>query len=249
MDTFQNAPHFHLHEVDSTNNYASKLLKLPNSRNKTAITADSQLFGKGQRGKSWISDPGKNFQGTFIIQTELDSQLIFMLSKWVAWNVIQVLKQYEIAECQIKWPNDIYIGEAKVGGILIENQWQGNNLMASLVGLGVNIASAPLVYNQLVTYLNMHSQMSLTPTIFFEDLKKSFDKTWHLLTPNYHEQLKMLYHAELWGKNGKQLTWILPNSTQSFQGTIYQVHSDGAIEIEFENKERKKYYHGEIFKK
>lgn len=249
MDTFQNAPHFHLHEVDSTNNYASKLLKLPNSRNKTAITADSQLAGKGQRGKTWISEPGKNFQGTFIIQTELNPQLIFMLSKWVAWNVIQILKKYDITDCHIKWPNDIYIGDAKVGGILIENQWQGSTLMASLVGLGVNISSAPFIANKDVTHLKMHCHQNLSPAIFFEDLKKSFDETWHLLAPTNLHQLQTLYHNALWGNKGELLTWQLPNSPDTIIGSICAVHSDGAIEIEFENSERKKYYHGEIFKK
>ncbi|MFM9422725.1 MAG: hypothetical protein RIR06_1186 [Bacteroidota bacterium] len=249
MDTFQNAPHFHLLEVDSTNNYASKLLKLPNSRNKSAITTDSQLAGKGQRGKTWISEPGKNFQGTFIIQTDLDPQMIFMLSKWVAWNVIQVLKQYKIDACHIKWPNDIYIGDAKVGGILIENQWQGNKLLASLVGLGVNISSAPPITDKKVTHLKIHSHQNVSPSIFFEDLKKSFDESWSLLSPINLNQLESLYHNALWGNNGELLSWQLPNSTDTIIGSIRAVHSDGAIEIEFENSERKKYYHGEIFKK
>lgn len=249
METFQNAPHIHLPEVDSTNNYASKLLKLPNTRNKTAITTDLQIEGKGQRGKTWISEARQNFLGTFIIQTQLKAQSIFMLSKWVSWNICQVIQKYEITSATIKWPNDIYVDNKKSGGILIENHWQGNELTASLVGIGININNSPQALDQPTTHLQLHSKRKISANLFFQDLKASFDDSWHLLQPEHNKTLDSLYHNELCGGDNEITTWLIPSSNLVIQAKILKVHSDGAIELELENEERKKYYHGEIFKK
>ena len=98
-----------------------------------------QLAGRGQAGNTWRSQPGLNLLSGMILYPQfLEPAEQFLISKVVALAVTDVLGQYAKGFC-IKWPNDIYWNEHKIGGILIEGVLQGEKLKQMVVGLGVNI--------------------------------------------------------------------------------------------------------------
>ncbi len=99
------------------------------------ILAESQTQGRGQFGREWVSDPG-NLYVTLRLPDSAQT-LDSLLSLAVALSVAGVLEDLHIP-ARIKWPNDIMVGYAKVGGILIEHKESG--IMA---GIGLNIAFAP----------------------------------------------------------------------------------------------------------
>ena len=109
------------------------------------VITHKQEQGRGQRGTIWESDAGKNSTLSILLRPTLikpDEQ--FNLSKTVAVAVADFVKQHthtlsQEGNVKVKWPNDIYIGNKKVAGILIENSVSGNKLQQSIIGIGINV--------------------------------------------------------------------------------------------------------------
>lgn len=130
-----------LKEVDSTNNY---LRSLPADKVKNeivAVVAKRQTAGRGQRGNSWESEPGKNLTFSILVRpTFLEVRQQFILSQAIALSIKEVLYDYvRLPHPRIKWPNDIYWNKKKLGGILIENDLIGKCIDRSIIGVGVNL--------------------------------------------------------------------------------------------------------------
>ena len=143
-----------LESVDSTNNYTSKLLADNKLTEGTVVLAGYQNSGRGQINNTWESEPGKNLLMSVILYPEfLPVQQQFLLSKVVALGVRDMLAKF-VDEVKIKWPNDIYIGDKKIAGILIENSIMGYTIGSSVAGIGINI-------NQEVFLSNAPNPVSL----------------------------------------------------------------------------------------
>ncbi len=111
-----------LDAIDSTNEYLKQLISNNLLPNFTVVTANFQSKGKGQMGSSWSSEAGKNLTMSILVFDILsDSQDMFYLNMAVALSVQEVLKNFNVPNVAIKWPNDIMSGKQKLGGILIEN--------------------------------------------------------------------------------------------------------------------------------
>lgn len=126
-------------EINSTNAYAVEYIVKNKDCDKTVIVANKQYDGKGQRGNKWEAEPFKNL--TFSIIYEPKHVLAheqFVISELVSLGVCDYLSQHTQG-VSIKWPNDIYIGDKKVAGILIEHEIRGSRVAKSICGLGLNI--------------------------------------------------------------------------------------------------------------
>lgn len=154
-----------LGRVDSTNNYAASLLRQSGSKQEnqgkkktaaedhpevesriqegTVIIADFQEKGKGQRGNSWESEEGKNLTFTIILKPSfLKAGQQFFLNKIASLAVYDFLRSTGTDGISIKWPNDILINGKKIAGILIENTLHANNIIHSIIGIGMNVNQA-----------------------------------------------------------------------------------------------------------
>ena len=121
-------PLIHLPLVDSTNNYASALLKNQEVAEGTAILADCQTMGKGYAGNTWLSEANCNLLFTIILRPEfLLAERQFYLSMCISNGILENLGTM-IGSLSIKWPNDILLNNRKVAGDLIENTVQGRHL-------------------------------------------------------------------------------------------------------------------------
>lgn len=132
-----------LNEVDSTNNYANNLIKSNykdlNSISGKVIVCDYQTGGRGQQGNIWESEKSKNLLFSLILIPDfLKVEQQFILSKLISISLIDCLKNFNI-DAKIKWANDIYVGNKKIAGILIENVISGNTLKSSVIGIGLNV--------------------------------------------------------------------------------------------------------------
>jgi BirA family biotin operon repressor/biotin-[acetyl-CoA-carboxylase] ligase len=133
-------PFIVLPKVDSTNNYAMKEAKSGNLSFGTVFFAIDQTHGKGQRSKTWESKPGENIMMSIYADPmglNISNQVLFSFTTAIA--CYKLLKKYAGEETTIKWPNDIYWRDRKAGGILIENVIQGNDWVAAIIGIGINI--------------------------------------------------------------------------------------------------------------
>lgn len=130
-----------LSNVDSTNNYLKELLtKSRPVPEGSVIMAVKQSAGRGQIGNAWHSEAGKNLTFSVVLYPSfLPIEQQFELTKAVSLALNDVLSIYFGPSAKIKWPNDCYIDDKKIGGILIENNIQGNLIKHSIIGIGLNI--------------------------------------------------------------------------------------------------------------
>lgn len=106
----------------------------------TVIMADNQFAGRGQQENVWHATAGLNLTFSIFFKPvflPIDKQ--FMLNIAVSTGINKALQQIVPEGIKIKWPNDIYFGDRKLGGILIENTLSGNCYKSSIVGIGINV--------------------------------------------------------------------------------------------------------------
>ena len=126
-------------QTASTNRYLRELSdseKLPEG---TIVTTDHQTQGRGQGKNRWESEPGANLTFSIILYPAfVENSQQFILSKAISLAVLDFISQY-VTDVKVKWPNDVYVGEKKITGILIENFVGGAYLSKTIAGIGVNI--------------------------------------------------------------------------------------------------------------
>ena len=129
----------YLDSVDSTNNYVANLVKSSKIDHGTAIMADVQTAGKGQRGAVWQAEAGENILlSVFLKPDKLSVSQQVLLTFFAANSIREVLRKIGIS-ATIKWPNDIYVGNKKIAGILIENSISNNHIVHLILGIGLNV--------------------------------------------------------------------------------------------------------------
>lgn len=106
----------------------------------SALMALEQTAGRGQRGNSWEAEPGKNITLSLLLRPEnLPARCQFEISEAVALGVVDLLDSIGIEQVALKWPNDVYVADNKICGILIENTLCGAEIALSVAGIGLNV--------------------------------------------------------------------------------------------------------------
>lgn len=130
----------HLSEIDSTNTYAFDLLSTDQPIEGTIISTDFQTAGRGQMGSSWASERGQNLTMSMILYPHfLSPDQQFKISQITSLAILEVLNRYLPFKASIKWPNDIFVQQKKIAGILIQNSLKGKQIAHSVIGIGLNI--------------------------------------------------------------------------------------------------------------
>lgn len=125
-------------EVTSTNDVAAQ----PEYSHGDLLWADRQTAGRGQRGNRWESRADENALFSAVVEPthrRVDEQ--FALSMATTLAVCDVAARFSV-NAQIKWPNDIYVGQKKLCGILIEHSLSGPYLSRSIIGVGINVCQS-----------------------------------------------------------------------------------------------------------
>jgi BirA family biotin operon repressor/biotin-[acetyl-CoA-carboxylase] ligase len=222
-----------LTSVDSTNSFLKRMVSnsepLPEG---TVIMAENQYEGRGQVNNIWHAEPGKNLTFSIFFQPSfLHPSDQFILNIAISIGIHRALKPLAGAGLSVKWPNDIYYQDRKIGGVLIENIIAGSGIKASIAGIGINV-------NQEV----FHEDLRDRAGSLYQILHKNVDLIW-LLTEicsqieavylkvrsgNYsslrQEYLNMLYRFNIktaYRQNGEH-----------FEGTIKDVSNTGLLIME-----------------
>ena len=131
----------HIDETDSTNRWLRRLYSTDHE-SWLAVWAEYQTAGQGCGSNSWESEGGKNLTFSLLLHpTEIPAECQFRISEAVSVAICETLdgllpREHEVT---IKWPNDIYVDDRKICGILIENQLRGRLISDSIVGIGLNV--------------------------------------------------------------------------------------------------------------
>lgn len=221
--------------VDSTNKKTKELLQNNNLMEGTFVLAYDQYAGKGYAKNTWESEPGKNITGSLILKPcFLEPSKQFLLTKILSLGIKDSISNIidHKEKVYIKWPNDIYINDNKVAGILVENTILGNTIQNSICGLGINI-------NQIVFKSDAPNPVSLkmiTKTdIRIADVVGSISQTlqhWYdLLKAGKTDSIDHAYHHSLYQLN---VSARYKTPTFSFTGSIKGTDDYGRLLIENE---------------
>ncbi len=125
--------------VESTNDVAGREISFID--NLSVVAAREQTHGRGQGDHKWLSPRGENLTFSVVLKFkdgELHAKDSFRISEHTAASIVEFLSCHGI-EAWIKPPNDIYVGDRKICGTLIENKFKGSWVVSSIIGIGLNI--------------------------------------------------------------------------------------------------------------
>ncbi len=207
--------------LPSTNEYALDLLAKSKPSEGTVISALHQTAGRGQYGSRWDSEGGKAITLSVIFRPVfLNISRQFDLNIAVALAVHDILrKNAPDVDLHVKWPNDIYIGHKKLGGILIQNAISNKKIASSVVGIGLNINQKefpPELPNPTSLLLSIGREYDRDTLI--QDLCKSLEARYLQLKAGKIEALKNDYYQALYNfqipakyerANGQQFVGII----------------------------------------
>lgn len=128
-----------LKEIDSTNSHIKKLISDDREVEGLVVITENQIAGRGQKGNVWESEKGKNLTFSIFFKPNMLVHNQFLMSKVISLGIADFLDNLGLGQVKIKWPNDIYCGESKISGILIENSIKENKIYHVIVGIGLNV--------------------------------------------------------------------------------------------------------------
>ena len=222
-----------IEEVDSTNNYLKKLVRDNTVSAPFSLYTNFQTQGKGQRSKTWESEPAKNVLASFLVDSIKHIESLPHLNKCMALALVHVLNKLGLNHVSIKWPNDIYVRDHKIAGILIENVIEGKQIKHCILGVGLNINQSKF---QSLDATSTKKELGKTLNVL-EVLQLLFEQFYALLVKN-ETQIAQEVNQILY-KKGESVTFQLDSGIASYEirsicsnGNLEVMHEDQQIELE-----------------
>jgi len=128
--------------LGSTNDLA-KDLALRGAPEGTVVVTEEQTAGKGRRGRSWLAPSKTNLLFSILLRPALSPNRVFSLTMALALAALEAIEGETGLSCMIKWPNDLYVGRRKLGGILTEFSIKDEQVDWVVLGLGLNVNWCP----------------------------------------------------------------------------------------------------------
>ena len=246
----------HIAQTDSTSNVLKQLSATSSLPQGYTLYASYQSAGRGQQGNSWDSEPDKNLLfSTLFYPDNLTATQQFRLSMAVALQVVKTLQHY-VPQTRIKWPNDIYVGDRKMGGMLIENQLAGDKIQQAVIGIGININQT--VFQRHIpnpTSFSLLTGKTYNIEILLDEILTSFEDLNSLIAD--FDVLKQQYFCHLYRHEGyypyrERVATAQPINIDQhwdnsvFQAKIVDIAQNGSLLLEWQNGRQKAYYFKEI---
>jgi BirA family biotin operon repressor/biotin-[acetyl-CoA-carboxylase] ligase len=209
----------------------------------TVIMAQYQNSGRGQMGNEWLSNPGENLMCSIVYRTnQLAATESFVISKIAAIAVKETLEEITDKTVHIKWPNDIYIESKKVCGMLIENQWQGNQL-TTIIGIGINVNQTEFDNNIRATSCALVCGKSIEVKEVLKKLIQNIEHYYNWIRNKKHKDLDFMYKDNLLFFNESR---SFKSQGETFSGTIKDVLNTGHLQIIKTNGQEKLFAFKEV---
>lgn len=227
----------HLQVVDSTNRYireeAAHLWSTAPNAQALVVVSESQTAGRGQQGNVWHSQQGANLLLSILIHpTFLSASRQFVLSEAVALAIHRTLLFYKI-NSQLKWPNDIYIGNRKLAGVLVELDYSGCNVEQAIIGIGLNVNQEVFpTMDKLPVSMKILLGRPIEKDELLDTLLNSFIYFYEKLNTNEFDYIHSSYKRLLLGIGEKRL-YIDANGP--FESVIEDVEPDGHLLVRRSN--------------
>ena len=228
-----------IQDLPSTNSYALDLLKKSKLPEGTILYTNYQSAGKGYSDNKWESEDGKNLLISIILYPSfIKPEDQFLISMAISLGVCDFLMRF-IPDCSIKWPNDIWVNNDKIAGLLLESSLAENQIELTVAGIGINInqkkfsGNAP---NPVSLYHLTGESYDLRSSL--EKLAADLDKRYKQLIGGNWGELKKEYVSKLYRLN----EWHeFRDKNGKFTGRLLTVDDYGRLIIERQTSEVSEY--------
>ncbi len=232
-----------LPECHSTNDIAAELGAQASTPEGTVVITANQTRGRGQRGNTWLAEPGKNLTFSVVLRPVfLPPADQFLLNITVSLAIQRFLSAYLPQHLSVKWPNDVYWQDRKLGGVLIENTLQGSRLAQSVVGIGLNINQRRFADGLRATSLALATAAYLLVEddydleILLPQLLLCLEQYYLKLRAGEAGSLRAEYLRILYGYGENRL---FRAENRVFEGKIIDVDHDGRLVVQTHNSIRR----------
>ena len=170
----------HFKTIDSTSSYLKR--NHEKYRNYTFVSCDFQTDGHGRMARKWYSNPKENLLFSVLIKDKKLIKKFSSLSLASACAIHNILTKYKVSNVTIKWPNDVFVNDNKIAGILLESISNGPEIDVLVVGIGINVNQTKfeedLIHKPTSIYIEKSKKVN--PKIFkyvvYKEIIKTFNK-------------------------------------------------------------------------
>lgn len=240
-----------LETARSTNTYARETLTATDDLTPVVVVTDNQTAGRGQRGNSWESEPGKNLTFSLVVFPRwLSASHQFELSMLVSVGIVNALRKCvdKPEWLKVKWPNDIYFGDKKLAGILIENSVSDGRIERSVIGIGLNVnqkefrsdAPNPISLCQVAGVEMSRSAVLEAVVNSILDMIDGYADEPEV------DELVYMYNTLLWRRDDGFHKWEDTGSHRFFEAKLVEVEADGRLVLEETSGQRRKFLFKEV---
>ncbi|HAZ80108.1 MAG TPA: biotin--[acetyl-CoA-carboxylase] ligase [Porticoccaceae bacterium] len=234
-----------LNTVDSTNRYARDQVKAGNVSG-LVVLAEQQTAGVGRRGNRWLSPFGANIYMSIVWNFTQSEDVLQGLSLAIGVAVCRSLTKIGMSGVKLKWPNDIYVGSKKLGGILLELVGDPSGDCSVVIGVGINHdmpfsageaidqAWTDIVKETVTPVSRNHLAACLIDNIF--DILETFHRLGFSAYQDEWIAADLMYNMPA----------TISNSRESISGTVLGVDEHGALRMKLENGAEKRFIGGEL---
>lgn len=220
-----------LNAIDSTNSYLKEIVRVNELENFTTVTAKNQTKGRGQMGSTWDSQSNKNLTfSTYIKDFIKKPESIFDLNCIITLSLFEVLKQKQLVNLSIKWPNDILADSKKIAGILIENIFKSNLNIHSIVGIGLNVNQKDFISLDTATSIALMLGVEIDTDSLLIEILDNIVNNFEKFKKNGADLFWAMYHQHLFMKNCT-CNFIDLKTNQPFTGKIIGVTKQGMLHV------------------
>ncbi len=235
-----------LAETDSTNALARRLGE-EGALEGTVVVADRQSTGRGRLGRRWESPPGVNLYCSILLRPEIPVQQAPQLTFLSAVAVVETLQEVCHLSADVKWPNDILVGGAKISGLLNEMNAETEQIHFVILGVGVNLnmtdTQFPDVLNYPATSVLLETGESVDRLIFLQAFLQRLDLY-------YTEFLEEGFSPvrRRWEKlcNMMNMQVEVNQGGGSLRGTVVGLDAEGALRLQLDNGQVERILAGDI---
>lgn len=227
----------YLPSCQSTNDEAAALIAQSDPNEGLLVITDNQTAGRGQRGNQWEAKSGENLTFSLILKPMfLMAMEQFWLNMAISLGIYDALQPLIGHSLRIKWPNDIYVGDQKLGGILIENTLHGYGIAWSVVGVGLNVNQTEFGYSTATSLQNE----SPLPNAYdlpglLSRLCETLEQRYLQLRTGQRDTLKINYLQILYRYQEEHR---FESDGHYFRGTICGIDANGRLAISVEGEVR-----------
>ena len=236
---------YYFKETESTNKVAKKLAN-EGAEEGSIVIAEMQTGGRGRLNRKWVSPSNKNILMSVILRPMIRPAQAFSLTMLTSLAIVRAIKLQTGIKAKIKWPNDIYIGIRKTGGILTEFNAEHDRINFAIIGIGLNVNFNPDNYPEIKnisTSLSKELCEEISRIKLLQLILQEIEKGYNIIKEGDFARI----HAE-WNScsliTGKRVKIISFNAVE--EGVAEYVDADGCLIIKDDSGNKKKILCGDV---